>query len=396
MSNAITVLFLLKRVDCNDGVSSYLETLLTGMKANGDRAVIISGRVTTPAKTEPRRQALEAASEEWIVLENLSPRRLDVKSLKKISAVIRKHSVDVISPQGLTMLPFSLAISKITGKPVVANYHPSIHGADPTALTKKRSLKKRLAYRLIAKIFTPWKFIAMSKDNIRFFRDECGINARRIEYIVAGIDSDRYRPSSPVERKNAREILQLSDTALVCVLSGRLNFNKGHDLVIEAVKRLRSTAPKLEIVCLFPGSGADVEAIKAHASGDPASAGSFRFLGFVDDETLLNVYWAADIALLPSRLEGFGLAIAEAMSCGAVPIRTPSGGWEDQIIEGETGFVIPFDDALALASRIHDLADHDRRLKMRDATIAHAENNFRKDVMVSRTLELYRRAIANR
>jgi len=394
MPNGITVLFLLKRVDCNDGVSSYLETLLTGMKANGDRVVIISGRVTTPAKTEPRRLALEAAAEEWVILENLSPRRLDLKSLKEISAIIRKHSVDVISPQGLTMLPFSFVVSKLTGKPVVTNYHPSIHGSDPTNLAKKRSLKKRLAYRLIAGVFTPWKFIAMSKDNIRFFREECGVNPRRIEYIVAGIDSDRYRPPSAEERQNARQFLKLPDTALVCVLSGRLNFNKGHDLVIEAVKMLRSTAPALEIICLFPGTGADVEAIKAHAGQDTASAGCFHFLGFVDDETLLNVYWAADIALLPSRLEGFGLAIAEAMACGAVPIRTPSGGWEDQIIDGETGFVVPFDDSEALAARIQDLTDQDRRLRMRDAAIAHAHNNFRKDVMVSRTSDLYRRAIA--
>ncbi len=396
MPEGITVLFLLKRVDCNDGVSSYLETLLTGMKAKGDRVVIVSGRVTTPANAEARRQALEDASEEWIILDNLSPRRLDMKNLKAISAVIRKHSVDVISPQGLSMLPFSFVVSKLTGKPVVANYLPSIHGADPTALTNKMSLKKRLSYRLIAGIFTPWKFIAMSKDNIRFFRDECGVNPRRIEYIVGGIDSDRYRPPSPVERQNARESFQLADSALVCVLSGRLNFNKGHDLVIEAVKQLHVTAPELEIVCLFPGTGADVEAIKAHARQDPATAGSFRFLGFVDDDTLLNAYWAADIALLPSRLEGFGLAIAEGMSCGAVPIRTPSGGWEDQIIEGETGFVVPFNDAGALAARIHDLADRDRRLKMRDATIAHAHNYFRKDAMVSRTSELYQRAIAGR
>jgi glycosyltransferase involved in cell wall biosynthesis len=396
MSNGITVLFLLKRVDCNDGVSSYLETLLTGMKANGDKAVIISGRVTTPVKTEPRRQALEAASEEWVILDYLSPRRLDIKSIKQISAIIKKHSVDVISPQGMTMLPFSFVVSNLTGKPVVANYLPSIHGAVPTELAKKRSLKKNLAYRLIVGIFPPWKFIAMSKDNIRFFREECGIGSKRIVYIATGIDSERYRPPSAAERKNARESLQLPDTALVCVLSGRLNFNKGHDLAIEAIRKLRFTSPELEIVCLFPGSGADVEAIRADARQDPATAGSFRFLGFVDDETLLNVYWAADIALLPSRLEGFGLAIAEAMACGAVPIRTPSGGWEDQIIEGETGFVIPFDDAAALAARIYELADENRRLKMRDSSIAHAHKNFRKDVMVSRTSELYRRALTKR
>lgn len=396
MSDSTTVLFLLKRVDCNDGVSSYCETLLTGMKAKGDKVIVISGRVTSSAETEARRRAIEAASEAWICLDDLNPRRMNVKTLKVMLAAIRRYSVDVISPQGLSMLPLSYLLSKLSRKPIVANYHPSIHGSNVEQVARSKSLKERLAYRLTAACFSPWMYIAISQHVVKFFRDDCKISSRRIENIVLGVDLARYRLPSAEERKIAKDFFRLSDTDLVCILTGRLNFNKGHDLVIDAVRKLRVSNPDLSIVCLFPGSGADAEAIKELAFQEVTDENAFRFLGFVDDETLLKAYWAADVALLPSRLEGFGLAVAEAMACGAVPIRTPSGGVEDQIVDGVTGFVVPFNDSAALAARIGDLSNEERRSEMRKAAAAHAVAHFDNNSMVLHTSELYRRAKSGR
>ena len=66
-----TVLFLLTRVDCIDGVAAYLESLVTGLHARGDRVVIVSGEVTTTGGSLARREAIAAASADWIVLEGL-------------------------------------------------------------------------------------------------------------------------------------------------------------------------------------------------------------------------------------------------------------------------------------------------------------------------------------
>jgi glycosyltransferase involved in cell wall biosynthesis len=105
---------------------------------------------------------------------------------------------------------------------------------------------------------------------------------------------------------------------------------------------------------------------------------------------LREAYWAADIGLLPSRAESFGLVIPEAMRCGCVPVRTPSGGWQDQIVDGVNGFVVPFDDAPALAERIATLADRERRETMRGRAIAHATENFDQRRMLAATADLYR------
>lgn len=175
------------------------------------------------------------------------------------------------------------------------------------------------------------------------------------------------------------------------MLSARLNFVKGHDIVIDAIRALRFQRPDIAVVCLFPGAGDEAEEIKAYAHKDEEASRTFRFLGFIGDAMALrNIYWASDIVLLPSRLEGFGLAIAEAMNCGCVPIRTPSGGWQDQIVDGETGFIVPFNDPQALADRITNLADPARRSTMRQAAIDHAQANFSQEKMVAATSDLYR------
>ena len=111
---------------------------------------------------------------------------------------------------------------------------------------------------------------------------------------------------------------------------------------------------------------------------------------------LRSVYWASDIALLPSRREGFGTAIAEAMCSGCVPIRTPSGGARDQIIEGETGYTVPFDDPAALARRIADLAEPERHARMSEASAKHASTSFDKRITTERTAALYREVVLRR
>ena len=69
-------------------------------------------------------------------------------------------------------------------------------------------------------------------------------------------------------------------------------------------------------------------------------AGQVQFLGYTDSR---HVLWASDVCVLPSRQEGFAVAIIEAMLCGVVPIRTPAAGAAEQIDDGTNGFIVPFE-----------------------------------------------------
>ena len=396
VTKSATILLLLKRVDCVDGVSAYLETIIDGLRDRGDRVVVVSGPVTTPDGSDSRCRAIAAAALDWIVIDPFEAARPPRALVRRILDVIRAYGVDVVSPQGFSVLPLGVLVGRLSGRPVVANYHPSLHGDQTASMTGERSLKERLGMRAVTTVFRADRFIALSHDIHDFFRDVCRIPPRLIHEQVLGVETDFYRRPKEAERAAARSALGLDAGGLVAVLPGRMNLSKGHDLVADAARRLRRERPDLRLTCLFPGGGNQRAEIEAAVLRDEGDREQFRFLGFVDRETLRQTYWASDLVLLPSRMEGFGLVVAEAMCCGAIVIRTPSGGWQDQVVENVTGHVVPFNDAPALARAIAAVADRPDRHAMRDAAIGHASSRFAKARMVEGTSDLYRAMAALR
>jgi glycosyltransferase involved in cell wall biosynthesis len=155
---------------------------------------------------------------------------------------------------------------------------------------------------------------------------------------------------------------------------------------------LRRQRPDVSLRYIFPGTGYQSEQIRRAAQESPNDPGTFIFTGYVDD--LRSVLFAADIAVLPSRHEGFGLVVAEAMACGLPVIRTPSGGFDDQICEGVNGFGIPFNDVSALAAKISMLLDLSLRRTMGLAALEHSKQ-FDGKKMISDTEALYSRLMAD-
>jgi glycosyltransferase involved in cell wall biosynthesis len=104
------------------------------------------------------------------------------------------------------------------------------------------------------------------------------------------------------------------------------------------------------------------------------------------------VLWASDALVFPSqdKTEAFGLVVAEAMLCGVVPIRTPSAGAVDQIDHGSNGFIMPFDDAIALADYLNQIfADPVLRRSLAVAAQSTAQQRFALQQMVDSTLATY-------
>jgi glycosyltransferase involved in cell wall biosynthesis len=388
----VAILLLLKRVDCNDGVASYIESLITGLNEVGDAVIIVSGEVTMLYGSETRYSAIKAAARDWIVIDGLSDDLLNWKQIQRITSIVKTHSIDVISPQGFASLPLGYLVGKICRRPVVTNYHPSMHGVDASSMATDLSFRQKLSYRAVNAMFPSDRYVALSSEIEEFFRSRCGIGKRRIHKQMLGVETDFYRAPSEEERSEARSRFGVNPSTLVCVLPGRMNVSKGHDIVAAATRILRNKRLDIEVVCLFPGGGDQREAIENDVIKEPNDRETFRFLGYVDREVLRDSYWAADLVLLPSRLEGFGLVVAEAMCCGAVAIRTPSGGWQDQIIEGETGYVVPFNDPVALAEAIERFYDSPLRGEMRRSAMRLASSSFAKSHMISGTSNLYRQA----
>jgi len=382
------VLFLVEVVHCNDGISSYIETLATGLKARGINIHLVSGEVDSDANSEAKRERISAALAKWHVFPHIG-KLPSPSGLRLVYRIIRENSISVINVHGLGMLMWGKLLGLATGARVVATYHPSVLGNLQKVKTAPKAdfNVKQIAF---LNVFLPQKLVVLSEETRRQLGRYVYFRRGRLEIIYGAVDTMHFHPPSAQERLRAREEFGLAKEEFACLLVGRLAWNKGHDLLIEAARKLRGRrqdlAPRLR--CLFVGSGGREEQMKSFAyGGDERDKETFRFFGFVPE--VREALWAADLFVLPSRFEGFALGVAEAMATGLVPVRTPSGGASDQIIEGKTGIIVPFEDIDALSQAIERLTDGTLRETMAGNCVARAREFFGVGSMVERTLGVY-------
>jgi len=131
------------------------------------------------------------------------------------------------------------------------------------------------------------------------------------------------------------------------VFVGHLGVNKGADLLPAIMRRVWERRPGAVLVVV--GEGPLRPGLEAELAAETA-AGRCLFRGALARPEVARELRGADVLLLPTRGEGFGLAIAEAMACGAVPVATRLAGVTDEVVaDGRTGFLVARDDAEGFA-----------------------------------------------
>ena len=211
-----------------------------------------------------------------------------------------------------------------------------------------------------------------------------GIPAAHVHVIHNGLPLRQLRASDPARVAQVRKELQLAPGVPVIGVVAR---RKAQDDLLRAAFRLRRP---MEI--LFAGVNGD-EALARLAAGLPEGTRA-RFLGFRDDVPDLSGLF--DVFVLPSEIEGFSLALLEAMARGIPCIATDAGG-NREALEAESGIVVPARDPAALAAAIARLLDapEDAR-RMGERGRARAYDTFDVSRTVERTESLYRNLVAAR
>jgi len=143
----------------------------------------------------------------------------------------------------------------------------------------------------------------------------------KVRKVPGGVDLDRFRPAD--DRAAVRRGLGLADGGPLVFTARRLVPRMGLENLIEAVAGVRASFPGLRVVIAGRGRLEDDLRRLAESRG---LTGAVSFAGFVDDETLVRYYQAADLFVLPSiAFEGFGMVTLEALACGTPSVGTPIG-----------------------------------------------------------------------
>jgi glycosyltransferase involved in cell wall biosynthesis len=214
------------------------------------------------------------------------------------------------------------------------------------------------------------------------------ISADRISVIHLGsVRRASNRESETSERLRATWGFADTDRILLCV--GRVENRKGITILFDAFSRLeRTSTTKLLLV----GSG-DTAPYRRLAES-LRIADRVVFAGFVDEETLNAAYGIATALLHPSAIEGFGLAVADAVASGLPVVACRVGSIPEIVRDGIDGRLVPYGDASAFGEAIEEFLQPSGLPKQN--TVSHMPLNFTWDKTAEQTLALYDRLLSDR
>ena len=178
-----------------------------------------------------------------------------------------------------------------------------------------------------------------------------------IAIIPPGVDVGHFYPIAPDE---AKQFIGLKPEDRMVLFVGRIEPLKGVDTLIRAMSCIRSVdaARPVHLAIIGGDPGASPREMSAEMArlqklcDDLCMGGMVVFLGKRGQDTLPYYYSAAEVLVMPSLYESFGMVALEAMACGAPVIASQVGGLAYLVRDGETGYTIPDNDPEALCEKL--------------------------------------------
>ena len=232
--------------------------------------------------------------------------------------------------------------------------------------------------------------VLMRADGItvlsEFMRDEIQrwhprTRHKTIRLIPAGADLTAFSPAA--DRAALRDLLKLPAQTRILLTVRNLEPRTGVEALLRAVPELARRRD--DFLMLVVGRGPLLERLQA-LTRQSGVADVVRFLGFVTDEDLIDLYRAADLYIQPDTdLQGFGLPIVEALGCGTPVAATPVGGALDILGPLGDAFLFANAEPETMAARIDGLLDDKSILGERDRYRRYAEENFSWEIVIEKT-----------
>jgi len=253
----------------------------------------------------------------------------------------------------------ALGVARILNLPISGTYHTAFPQYAKT-LTEDRYVEDMI-----------WKAMVWYYDQLdavyvpsQAFGQELldhGINPDKIKVYPRGCDIERFHPDRRSDILQSRFGVP-DDGALNLLYVGRISREKNLHLLVDAFWKLYASGLNARLIIV--GDGPYREEMAAALVDAPAV-----FTGFVEGDDLAEVYASADLLVFPSTTDTFGNVVLEAQASGLPVIVSDKGGPQENLIDGETGFVVAADRTEPLAEAMERLCT-DEALRKRMAIAA--------------------------
>ena len=276
-------------------------------------------------------------------------------------------------------------LAAATGTPQVVTFHTlSRIKLQSRSGEQEPAVRQETEERIIAEADCVVAFSPHERDAmVRLY----GADRNRVSLIPCGVDLSRFRP---IGRTAARRELGLNGHKVMLYV-GRIEPLKGADLLLHAAASLESEEGVQVLVVGSDAEGSG-EIERLHQLSDDLQLGdAVEFVGRVPQERLALYYSAADVCVVPSFYERFGLAALESMACGTPVVASRVGGLSTIVQHGRTGYLKSWRCPEAFAQSLEMImANEDLRDSMGRAARNRAET-LSWDQVAGRLLALYER-----
>lgn len=310
-----------------------------------------------------------------------SDRSYDVGFLLRLWRTIKEHRIDLVHSHLPDINLYSCLAGFAAGVPVVTTYHGRI-------TSRRKSISPDgLKYSLIRKLST--RIVAVSdwlKDDLV---QSAGFPPRRLKRIYNGVDWKRFDPAFDSLAK--RKELQIASDEKVVGMVANLRPAKAYQYFVRAAAIIAENAPKVKFLII----GEEEDRLRERVTKEVEALGladKVILLGFREDvPELLRLL---DVFVLSSVSEGLSIATIEAMAAGVPVVVTRSGGPQELVVDGRTGFLVPPKDQRSLAERTLLLLNN-RKLatSMGKEAQAQVRTKFSTDMMIGNYETLYQECL---
>lgn len=293
---------------------------------------------------------------------------------REIKKEIEAFQPDIIHAQHIWLL--SYVVSKL-GYPYVV----TAHGTDLMGYRKSEKFRN-FADNAAA---NAGRVIVISEDIEKQVLDLFPVCKGKTLLMKNGYDNTIFYPEE-VEKRSVLESFGISQIPeFVVIFVGKLAYFKGVDVLCNGGKKYNQRLND-DVCTLIVGAGELLETLQSTVKSHNIQ--NIHFLGHQSQEVLRKLYNMADVSVVPSRREPFGLVAIEALACGTPVVATAEGGLAE-IIKDDVGSLVPVEDENALAEAIYDELTRSDKEKRKNRAHLYAFETYSQEKIIGELVEVY-------
>ena len=303
-----------------------------------------------------------------------------------VDAIARAEGIryDLVHSHYWLAVEAGAALAEAWQAPHVAMFHTLaevklLARASERELEERREAERRLVHEVD-------RIVAATEHERRLLGQVYGVPRMSVEVIPLGVDRERFRPREQIE---ARAALGLDPDVRILLAVGRIEPLKGLDILIESLAEM-TRRERLQLLIIGGDDRAEPEIARLRAVAEAAGVGELvRFVGAVPHEQLDAYYNAADVVVVPSFYESFGLVAVEAMASGVPVVASRVGGLTSTVADGRSGYLIPWRCPSPFAEKLDLLLENRSLRDALGAAAAESMQDYEWSSVAERLLALY-------